>query len=603
MFAASMLVLFALIGSKHTPQKGPTLPWKNSKELARLKDDSTPLAERKTLAHELGVRAQERDECLDLAHEFLALAVQRDTEDELADELMLAVRGCPAVNVRAYLLRELAQSTNVDKIERILQAAVTWKDPKLDEYAAQEYLKEPRGGMGGWWRWFLASDGYGALVPRIVERVDDPKVKDEELLLELLGMGKSLISGTGQYSTWKFAMRRYAVDPRDVVRRFALQYLCEHVEDGDLQACIAAAQHSDWSTRRAAIDALAKLRSAPAVDGILETMAREETDSRLRAGCARALFRLTRQRFGRDVEAWTRWWSGAGKKLPPAPAENAPAKAAPAKAQPGKDEPAKDGPAIDPPGKDAPVKDGPPNDPPGKDVSPKDEPAKDVAAKAPVPIDDSVVDPELLGTEVSSNRILVVLDVDDLCVTAKSDPLLGQRLTQVRAAIEAYVRQLSDTSAWNVIIAREKPVAWKPSLTVALAPNRRDARAASAAKKGAGANAREHELELFRAFLDEQLEKDLPAKRVEKKTLRSTLEAAWAQSEADTILLISDGHALVPKLADASKKDPNEGALSYTAKELDQNRHVRVHTFALGEDVPRLKKLAQELWGEYRRVP
>lgn len=542
MFTLSLFVLVSLIPGATAQQKSPALAWRNSKELARLRQTDTPLEERKQLAHTIAERARQRDEEVELAREFLDLALAKDTPDGFDSDLMLEVRGSPSPGVRGYVLRELGQSRDYEKIRCLLHAATTWKDPRIDEFAAQKFLEQPTSDASSCYAWFLEADGYGSVLPRIVARLDDPSLKDESVLDTLLETGEGLTHGTGGYHDWKRACLRWMSDPRERLRHAAADYVSRKPEEEDLPSLSAAARHPDWCVRRAALDAFAKLRSPEAVDALLELMAREEPDSRLRAGCARTLARLALLGLGNDIEAWKRWWSDAGRKLPPPAAEGAP------------------------------------------------------------PVDDHLQAPALFGTRVLSNRVLVVLDLDDLALRARLEAAAARRLQFARAELESFVRGLPDTAQWNVIVSRDNPVAWKPGLAVAPGAGGRLAREAGAQKKEALASQRERELELLRAWLDEQLGLRVPEKVKPTKRAWETMRAAWSQPDADTILWISDGLRITPKLAEG-KQDTNEGALATTARDVDAKRHVRVHTFSLGEDVPRLRKLAEQMWGEYRRVP
>lgn len=527
-------------------QKGSTVPWKNSKELARLKDPTAPLEERTTLVQEIAARAQKHGECVELAYEYLDLACDEKMDWDLASKLMYAVRGCAPPNVRNLLLKELDRSNKDRRSRLMLLAAAGWRDKRIDELVTREFLKDPRHALGGWASWFLSYEKYGPGLPLIIERLDG-KETDEEALFQLVKTGQSLSKGSGMYPAWKAALRRYASDPRDVLRRAALEYLREHIDDSDLPVCLAAAKHADWSTRHHGRLLLTTLRSAPAVDGLLTMMSREPVDSRLRADCASSLTRLTRQSLGLDVEAWQRWWSGTQRVLPA------------------------------PLGKE--------------DVVP----------------DVGISDPLFLGTRVSSNRVLLVLDVDDLCERSREDPEAKKRWSMVRDAVGRYLLTFSESASWNVILARKKPVVWKPSLGASPPPlrenNAREVRAAGASRKNSDLTPRELEIEGLRQFLDEELGPRLPTKRPEQKDLGPTLSAVWAQLAADTVLVISDGQGFATGDAEQLDGVSRENRWAAHANSLDRNRGIRVHAFAVGKDAPSLRRLALDLSGEYRHVP
>jgi HEAT repeat protein len=80
----------------------------------------------------------------------------------------------------------------------------------------------------------------------------------------------------------------------------------------------------DWSVRKAAIEALGRLRSRPVLEPLMDSFGREE--GLLHETCHDTLVRTTGQTFGYDLAQWQAWWkqSAAGFALPaPKDAEEA----------------------------------------------------------------------------------------------------------------------------------------------------------------------------------------------------------------------------------------------------------------------------------------
>ncbi|MHC4472353.1 MAG: HEAT repeat domain-containing protein [Planctomycetota bacterium] len=78
--------------------------------------------------------------------------------------------------------------------------------------------------------------------------------------------------------------------------------------------------HKSWEVRSAAIWSLGELGEKGAVGPLIEQIEKEE--GRLREDCAKALERLTGQKFGQSVDLWRKWWEehkheygGDGKPL------------------------------------------------------------------------------------------------------------------------------------------------------------------------------------------------------------------------------------------------------------------------------------------------
>ncbi|MBK7875297.1 MAG: HEAT repeat domain-containing protein [Planctomycetes bacterium] len=525
---------------------GPRLSWRSPKELAPLRDPELTHAACKPIVADLAKRAKQRSECVELAQEFLGIAVSTDHVHAIDSELMDAVHGCDSPGVRTFLLRELEASASSEKSALILLAAMGWGDDRFATVVLREYLKDPRGFAWGWGDWFLAQERYGAAMPKILARIADPKETDAGILRDLMRGARELCRGTGKHTEWAAAMRKLALDPRDGLRRQVHAYLYEHLGSSDLPMLLEASKHADWSTRRAALDGLAALRSAGAVEALVAMLAREEPNSRIGAGGARSLTRLCRRSFARDAAAWKLWWDSEGKK------------------------------GFVPAGKD--------ETPPPHGLS----------------------DSTLFGTMVSSSRVLVVLDLDDLVRSTSTDPTVPERIASVRRALEEYLRSLHESSRWNVLVGRANPVAWKPSLSAPAQEangEKPGVRAAAARKALEDLPPRELELELLRRFLDDELGPNVPVEGGEHKPVWSMLRAAWEQTEADTILLVSDGLRLVPEGDMKDEKDDHEKRLRESAESLDDFRRVRVHTFSLGADAPRLRQLAEGQLGEYRTVP
>jgi hypothetical protein len=91
-------------------------------------------------------------------------------------------------------------------------------------------------------------------------------------------------------------------------------------EEAALEPLLDLLGKKAWLVRAAAIEALGELGAKGAVGPLIEQIEKEE--GRLREDCAKALERLTGQKFGQSVDLWKKWWKehaheygGEGKPL------------------------------------------------------------------------------------------------------------------------------------------------------------------------------------------------------------------------------------------------------------------------------------------------
>lgn len=127
---------------------------------------------------------------------------------------------------------------------------------------------------------------------------------------------------TRKFATWLLgempssetarAVVRRAVDEDAEVRRAAIAAGRMMAADVDARtalrdglATLAAAPEQPEATRQAAVEALANMRDGRAVPRLIPLL----SDAAMAKSVAWALGVLTRQEFGRDAKAWSRWWA------------------------------------------------------------------------------------------------------------------------------------------------------------------------------------------------------------------------------------------------------------------------------------------------------
>ena len=136
---------------------------------------------------------------------------------------------------------------------------------------------------------------------RMLEQQDNPT--DVRIALEALNLIE------GPMSAWLRELAGYTAHADRDVRNAAIIVLGKARDKRQLEPLMKALQHDDWSTRYAAIGAVAAIRNAKAVPMLIERMS-EET-GRMRKHLADALWRLTAQPFDEDVKRWQAWWQQA----------------------------------------------------------------------------------------------------------------------------------------------------------------------------------------------------------------------------------------------------------------------------------------------------
>ncbi|MAF67427.1 MAG: hypothetical protein CMJ84_17440 [Planctomycetes bacterium] len=114
---------------------------------------------------------------------------------------------------------------------------------------------------------------------------------------------------------WEAELVTYAEHEESSIRNAALAQLGAEGRTEHIDLLASALEHTDWSTRYAALLSLERLRTPAAVPFMIERMGEEQ--GRLLHEFADTLFRLTGQPFRTATGNWKAWWEreGAGFQL------------------------------------------------------------------------------------------------------------------------------------------------------------------------------------------------------------------------------------------------------------------------------------------------
>jgi HEAT repeat protein len=161
-------------------------------------------------------------------------------------------------------------------------------------------------------------------------RVESAQAALEELLADELGEEEqsepllvALLEALSALRTddaeWNEQILAWATDARAELRNAAVIQLGLTAGATATDALVAALAHPAWTTRYAALSALAARPEPRVVDAIVRRMADES--GRMLKECADAMYRLSGQTFGSNAEAWAKWWERAQATFEPISAE------------------------------------------------------------------------------------------------------------------------------------------------------------------------------------------------------------------------------------------------------------------------------------------
>ncbi|MEZ5978330.1 MAG: HEAT repeat domain-containing protein [Planctomycetota bacterium] len=207
------------------------------------------------------------------------------------------------------LLKKLAKDVTKGKAEEKIFYALACKkyaDEKLDKsYRKLIDDKEPEVrivAMG-----IVADRGDKEALEDLAEVLEKRKGREEAELAACLEAISKLREGE---IAWGEQVREYVASTEQALRNAAIAELGRRKDSGALDVLKTALEHTDWSTRLAAVDALVEIRNERAVPLLIDRLAKE--DGRMETAVAEALFSLTGQPFQKRAQAWEQWWKAEG---------------------------------------------------------------------------------------------------------------------------------------------------------------------------------------------------------------------------------------------------------------------------------------------------
>ncbi len=245
--------------------------------------------------------------------DFVKLAKKRDvTQEDLRREMarLITIFGDPKSKQR--VAKMIGKGKPHEKIFALLAAAKN-NDPKV-LIAVRKCLKdrsvEVRRAAGE----VLGLRRDKASLPALRQLLSKPK-KPEDVRIAL----EAIDQIEGPVSSWLTELAGYAANEDRDVRNAAMAVLGAARDKRQLPVLLTALEHSDWSTRLLAIQALAALRDASAVGKLIERIGMEA--GRIKKEVAQALWLLTAQPFDEDEDKWAGWWRVAKKDFKVATAD------------------------------------------------------------------------------------------------------------------------------------------------------------------------------------------------------------------------------------------------------------------------------------------
>lgn len=133
------------------------------------------------------------------------------------------------------------------------------------------------------------------------------KSKDEEVIAASLGAWGEIDS---RNKDWREKLVGYASGDTRELRNAALRHLGDIKSKKHKDLLLAGLVHDDWSTRLAALKALAALRDPTLVGAIIEQMPNETGRMTLEFGTV--LWKLTGKPYQTRTTAWQNWWKAEG---------------------------------------------------------------------------------------------------------------------------------------------------------------------------------------------------------------------------------------------------------------------------------------------------
>jgi hypothetical protein len=317
---------------------------------------------------------------------------------------------------------------------------------------------------------------------------------------------------------WGEKVRAFVDSDTSALRHAALLELTRRLDTGALEVFGRALDHSDWSTRLAAIDALRTLRHVGGVPLLIARLPKEE--GRVANAIAEALFELTGQLFQMRANAWEAWWRDNSAKF--------------------------------------------------EVISTNEfkQLARELEAQR---LELTTGVNEFFGIEITSHRIAFVLDVSGSMeerVKGQYTNELGEmRIAVAKKELTNFLDRL-DPGAWfNIVPFSDRVVPWRASMA------RHEGEALAEAKE-------------FVA--------DLIA--TGGTNIYGGLEAAFADPETDTIVLLSDGEPSVGDVIEINE-------IRRHVKRWNEHRGIVIHTVQIGATFELLQWLALDSGGQSALIP
>jgi len=319
-------------------------------------------------------------------------------------------------------------------------------------------------------------------------------------------------------SAWGEKVRAFVDSDKPALRHAALLELTRRLDSGALEVFGRALDHSDWSTRLAAIDALRKLRHVDGVSLLIARLSKE--DGRIANAIAEALFELTGQLFQQRANAWEAWWRDNRANFEVFSA------------------------------------------------SEFEQLAREIEAQR---LELTTGVNEFFGIEITSRRIAFVLDVSG----SMEERVQGQyrneqgemRLAVAKKELANFLDRLEPGAWFNIVPFSDRVVPWRKTMT------RHEGEALAEAKE-------------FVA--------DLIA--TGGTNIYGGLQAAFADPETDTIVLLSDGEPSVGDVIEINE-------LRRYVQRWNEHRGIVIHTVQIGATFELLQWLALDSGGQTALIP
>ncbi|MCA8976541.1 MAG: HEAT repeat domain-containing protein [Planctomycetes bacterium] len=232
---------------------------------------------------------------------FLALAKKRDvTQEDLRQEMAQLIAAMDSDAVRKKVVKMIGKGKPHERVFALIAAGKQVDAKKLLKELGAKEIEVRRAAAR-----IVAARELRELLPdlrKMLEKGRNPG--DKQIAIEA-------ISGLEKGSdSWLDELAVFAEDPDRDVRNAAVEQIGVGRWKKQIDVLGKALDHEDWSTRFAAVDALAEMRNKKVVPLLIERLPKDP--GRLGKRIAEILWQMTAQPFEQDYPRWRGWWQEAG---------------------------------------------------------------------------------------------------------------------------------------------------------------------------------------------------------------------------------------------------------------------------------------------------